>query len=85
MRVWLRKADYIPVPFALREEAILALEEAGLALSRLPSSAIQPLPPAAAATAAAEAGLQRLPTLLTSREVERLPQATAHLQKAGAA
>merc|ERR1719229_232618 len=54
MRAWLRKADYIPVPPALREEAVLALEEAGLALSRWPSSPFQqPLPPAAAAAATA--------------------------------
>merc|ERR1719382_377962 len=88
MRAWVRKADYIPVPPALREEAILSLEEAGLALARWPSSPFQPLPPAAAegaaaaAAAAVDAGPQGLPTLLTSRAVEQLPRAAADLQKA---
>jgi len=39
MRVWLDKADYTTVPFAIREEAVLALEDAGLALSRWPAGA----------------------------------------------
>jgi len=52
MRVWLGKADYTTVPFVLREEGVLALEEAGLALSRLPS----PCPPLPLSTAGAKMG-----------------------------
>lgn len=81
MRVWLRNADYIPVPFTLREEGVLALEEAGLALACWP--------PLAATTASASASALPagtiLPTLLTSRAPAALCRAAGPCKTTAAA
>eukprot|EP00931_Biecheleriopsis_adriatica_P081692 TRINITY_DN5505_c0_g1_i1.p1 TRINITY_DN5505_c0_g1~~TRINITY_DN5505_c0_g1_i1.p1 ORF type:complete len:329 (-),score=56.76 TRINITY_DN5505_c0_g1_i1:87-1073(-) len=36
IRAWVRSADYIPAPFMLREEALLALDEARVSLAAMP-------------------------------------------------
>jgi len=36
IRAWVRSADYIPAPFMLREEALLALDEARVSLASMP-------------------------------------------------
>jgi len=37
LRAWVRSKDFIPAPFALRRQAILALEDADIALARWPA------------------------------------------------
>jgi len=75
MRVWVRGDDYIPVPFALREEAALALEEAGLALARWPVAEGAP------AAGAPVAATSPLPTLLMGRAAS-VPPLSAGVTKA---
>merc|ERR1712203_1261281 len=42
IRAWLKSADYIAGPFALRQEAVSAFDEAGISLARASALSLYP-------------------------------------------